>query len=105
MKFAGDVPKQHKELAKELEVLERIVDLGKQSNGKRAQAYTCLAHDWYQMNVEEEGHRLLLKADKVFPGYFESSLIKSQVEDEKFRIILNNVKIELTKMLLPNSDL
>lgn len=101
MKLIGDVPEEHKYLAAELEKMEKRFDeaTGKGSdNSQLAKGYTCLAHDWYMMGAEEEGLRLLHKADKVFPTYFESQIIVDCLHDLEFNFIVRNITTELMFM-------
>jgi len=101
MKMAGDVKDKHRLHAVELEKCEREIE----TNPKfalaelKAKFYCCLAHDWYQMDMDEEGHRLLLKADDVCPGYFKGPVIKQVEESEEFGIIIKNLTIELLQLL------
>lgn len=99
-KLAGDVSVEHRELAEQLTLFEETTDLDKYADEMRAKVYVCLAHDWYCMGAEEEGNRLLLKADKTFPGYFQSSVIKHQLEDEVFDRVIKNITLELARMLV-----
>lgn len=68
--------------------------------GKRAKIYVCYAHDWYQMDMDEEGGRLLLKADQVYPGYFKGLVIQHTKESKDFDKLVKNITLELTWMIL-----
>lgn len=72
-KMYGDVPEGNKKLAEELVKAEANLDTTL-SAPYVAQTYFCLAHDWYEMGMEEEGHRLLQKAEDACPGYFRVHL-------------------------------
>lgn len=102
MKLAGDVSKEDRELAEQLDLFEQDIGNDTYPNERKAQLYACLAHDWYQMGMEEEGNRLLLKAEKVFPGYFKDTVIKHQLEDDTFDLIIKNITSELARMLVDN---
>lgn len=102
MKLAGDVPQEDRKLAEELEKFEREIDQDPFSGDRKAQLYTCLAHDWFKLGAEEEGNRLLLKADQVSPGYFNKTVIQHQLEDESFDLIVKNITLELAQMLAEN---
>lgn len=100
MKLHGDIPKEELELAEQLTSFEGDVDEDLYPNERKAQLYTCLAHDWYKLGSEEEGNRLLLKAERVFPGYFKKTVIKHQLEDEVFDLIVKSITLELARLLV-----
>jgi len=100
LKLSGDVPKEHIELADQLEQMERLIETDPYSDERKAQIYVYLAHNWYKMGCEEEGNRLLVKADRVFPGYFKETVIKHQLEDETFDYIVKSITVELIRLLL-----
>lgn len=103
MKLSGDVSQKDKDIANELEQFEKIVDSDIVCPVERlAQIYVCLAHDWYKLSCEEEGNRLLLKAEKICPGYFKSTVIEHQKEDKDFDIVVRNITIELITMMVSN---
>jgi hypothetical protein len=60
-----------------------------------AKALTCLAHDWAQLGLEEEAHRLLLKADKVFPGYHGAPMRHDMAQDPDFDLLGRSLALEL----------
>lgn len=100
MQLNGDVPEDHKILAKNLEELEKSLDsLDKIENPTRAKALTCLAHDWYTIGMEDEGQRLLRKAEDACPGYFETVLVQQAQEDEDFNTVIQSLASELMFML------
>jgi hypothetical protein len=101
MKMAGDVKEEHRLHAIELQSLEKEIEANPKFSLAeiKAKFYCCLAHDWYQMDMEEEGHRLLLKAESVCPGYFKGTVIKQVEESEDFGIIIKNLTIELLQLL------
>lgn len=102
MRLIGDVPEEFRELAAGLEDAERfynshslqipIVNLAK--------GFVCMAHDWYKMGCEEEGNRLLLKAEAVCPGYFQNVMINQTLEDKDFDYLVKGLTVELAWMLL-----
>jgi hypothetical protein len=92
---------EDKDLAQALKESEIEVDIDQYlPNERKAQIYVCLAHDWYQIDMDEEGSRLLLKANRVFPGYFKTLVIQHSIEDENFDLIVKNLTLELAWMLL-----
>jgi hypothetical protein len=101
VKLHGDNSSQDKELAEQLEIFERSID-GTNTFPPEciAQMLVCLAHDWFQLKCEEEGQRLLDKADKVFPGYLTSPEIKLHMkEDDEFTMVMVNIGKELIGVL------
>lgn len=105
MKLLGDVPPEKQELAYKLTETERQIN---EKAGipldRKAQMYVCLAHDWYQVDMEEEGNRLLAKAESVYPGYFRDVMIKHTVESKDFDKLVKNLSIELVWMLVSRLD-
>ena len=103
MKLSGDVPQEHRDIAEQLDLFERNIDADKSlPKERKAQIYTCLAHDWYHLDADEEGGRLLIKAEKVSPGYFKETVIKHTLEDESFDQVIKNITLELIHMLIEN---
>lgn len=101
MKLLGDVSERDKEIAKELTDHEKWLDSDKTfSAEKKAQTVVCLAHDWFQLGMEEEGSRLLYKADTIYPGYFKNKLFKHAAESKDFDALVKNMTIELMYVLL-----
>ena len=106
MRSFGDLSEKHKKLTEELYKYERILDTKDAQNGMskedRAKCYVCVAHDFYQMDMEEEGERLILKAEKVCPGYFKGPVIQHQKESPDFDNIIKNLTVELLYLLTNN---
>ncbi len=101
MSLSNGLSEENQELANKLRIAEGEIDNDTSvSNGKKAQVYVCLAHDWYQMDMDEEGSRLLLKANEVFPGYFNTLVIQHTIENENFDLVVKNLTLELAWMLL-----
>jgi hypothetical protein len=95
----GDVPQEHLDLAKELKAFEVSVDRDPLPKERKAQMYVCLAHDWYDIDMEEEGDRLLVKSSLVCPGYFSSTVIEHQRENEEFDLIIRQLTSKLLNLL------
>lgn len=101
MKLLGDVPEEHKALAKGLEdMLAFIESTPNMPKELMAKSFTCLAHDWFQIGVEEEGNSLLLKAEQVCPGYFKEIMLQQTVADSDFAYIVKSLSVELAWMLI-----
>lgn len=100
MKLSGDVPQAHKELAQALEEAEVSIDLDSKLPAERkAQIYTCLAFDWFDIAVEEEGSRLLLKANKVFPDYFKTKVKEHMAQDSTFDYLVKGITVHLLRLV------
>jgi hypothetical protein len=100
-KLIGDVSEEHKKLAKELEELESILDTKVElPKSILSKMFVCLAHDWFEISVDEEGHRMIEKAEKTCPGYFNEVIHRHQKEDPRFELICKNLKSELAVLLL-----
>jgi|SRR5581483_5210771 len=103
-KLSGDVPEEHKNLALALSGYEKEVnDDPFLPLERKAQSYVCLAHDWYQLGMDEEGGRLLLRAEQISPGYFKEKMLEHASENKDFALVVKNITIEL--MFLVTSQL
>lgn len=99
MQSGGDLSKKQREQSVELIKFEHLVDGDSYPADRKAQMYTCLAHDWYQLDMEEEGNRLILKAEKVCSGYFKGPVIQHQLESSDFDMVIKNLTLELLHLL------
>ena len=101
MKLLGDISDEHKKLAVELEEMEEtLASMSYLTKEYVAKAMVCLAHDWYDLGAEEEGHRLLMKAEQTCPGYFKNNVSKHMKEDEKFNLIMNRILSSIILLLI-----
>lgn len=98
MKLYGDVTQKAKDHSEELEIMEKSIQEAVMFSGKKAQAYVCLASDWYDLEMEDEGERLLLKAESVYPGYFGKLILEHIKADPDFDILVRNIASELAKI-------
>ena len=89
-KLYGDVPKEHRELLIEVEkeVIFWDAQLGKVPVQIISRAYVCLAHDFYEMGLEEEGQRLLIRAENICPGFFKDEVPRLCEEDPRFEYLV-----------------
>jgi hypothetical protein len=99
MQSGGDLSQKQREQSVELIKFEHLVDHDAYPIERKAQMYTCLAHDWYQLDMEEEGNRLVLKAERVCPGYFRGPVIQHQLESQDFDTVIKNLTLELLRLL------
>lgn len=96
MEYAGDLSENQRRLVPELRKFEKSIDEDDcYPKEGRAMMYTCMAHDWYQLDMEEEGSRLLLKAEAACPGYFAGPVVQHQKENPNFDQLIKNLTIEL----------
>jgi len=87
-------------LRAELITLECKVDMGDFADGDKAMMYVCMAHDHYQMDMDEEGNRLLMKAERAYPNYFKTLITEHTKSNPDFATLVNRLTIELAYMFL-----
>jgi hypothetical protein len=94
MKYFGDISEEHRELVKELEALEKWFN--EHGNdlpaGAIAKGMTCIAHDYFCMEMEETGERFLKEAEKHCPGYFKGPIFVHIDKDSDFRHLIKQLK-------------
>lgn len=86
MKSYGDIPIEHRNLVEELETLERWfnVEGGGVPPILAAKGMVAMSADYYSMEMEEEGDRLLNNAEKYYPGYFKGPIYTHMNKDNEF---------------------
>ena len=94
MRYYGDIPIQHLELVKELEILEDWFNENGDGVPPKAAAKgaVCMAHDYFSMEMEEEADRLLIMAEKQYPGYFKKQIHDDALKDKDFNTLVENLK-------------
>lgn len=103
MKNPGDMPDEHRSLATALLVQEAIVSQDRSlTKEEKAQGFTCLAHDWYDIDLEEEGNRLLLKAEALCPGYFKTTINQQTQADADFAFLVERLTAKIVVILAGN---
>jgi hypothetical protein len=102
MKYFGDIPKKHKDLLEELQLLERLIYKHKNTISvlEFSKHYVCLAHDYYMLSMEEEGDRLILLAEDASPGYFIAPILSHAKRDKYFGIIVEQLQLTLALDLM-----
>jgi hypothetical protein len=97
----GDVPKEYLDLVEELQEMEEHFDLNPSFYGPAmvARMYTCIAHDYYDIGLEERGHELLLKADKACPDYFTDQIIKDVEGDSNFAYLVESLTANILSVI------
>jgi hypothetical protein len=43
-----------------------------------------MAHDYYQLDMEEEGDRFIDRAEKLYPGYFRGPIFEHAEKDADY---------------------
>lgn len=102
IRLLGDVPQWQKDLAVELRTMEKSLDgmIDFFPGMQKAKCYVSLAHDWYYMGADEEGQKLLVKANEVCPGYFKNEINDHMKQSPEFTKLVNNLALELRSILL-----
>ena len=91
MKLLGDVPKEYVQLAVDLSDMELMVDKDNMVAEFKAKIYTCLAHDWLDIDMEEEGIRLISKAEKTCPQYYEKFQREQMKKDPQYNELVRRL--------------
>ena len=94
MKAYGDIPQDHTDLIKEIDTLLVYLELNKDSlpNLAYSKCMTSLAHDYFQMDMEEEGEKYLRIAATHSPGYFMAPIFIEMKKDIRFDHLVSNLK-------------
>lgn len=97
------MPPHFVHLAEALSVQEKVVDKHPTfSKEERAQGYTCLAYDWYDIDLEEEGNRLLLKAEAICPGYFKQTINQQTEVNPGFAFLVERLTAKIVTLVAAN---
>ena len=82
----GDIPEKDRKLVEELRKLEQwFYGHGAQiQKSMAAKGFTSIAHDYYFVDFEEEGDRLIYLAEKMAPGYFRDLVYVHMGKDPEF---------------------
>jgi hypothetical protein len=94
MKTYGDMPENDELLLNELQLLEEWFNEFGETLPilSQAKGFTCMAHDYLIIGMEEESERLLKRAEKNCPGYFKGPLLAHIRDDEEYLILIDNIK-------------
>jgi hypothetical protein len=86
MRSYGDIPIEHRKLVEELEILERWfhAEGGGVPPLLAAKGMVAMASDYFCIEMEEEGDRLLYAAEKYYPGYFKGPIYTHINKDAEF---------------------
>lgn len=90
MKTHGDVSAEDRKLVSGLEEMESFLynDLKTIPLLDVAKGLTCLAHDYYDIDMEEKGEELLIKADSICPMYFVGPVYSEMSKDADFNYLI-----------------
>ena len=94
------MPDEHRTLATALQLEETLTGQDKTLPKElKAMSYTCLAHDWYDIDLEEEGNRLLLKAEAICPGYFKETINQQTAANPNFAFLVERLTNKIVALL------
>jgi hypothetical protein len=95
MKTYGDIPKKDQALIKELEGLELWFDNHRETVNPEdaAKGFTCLAHDYYGLYMEEEGDRLIRRAEYICPDYFKGRIYEQARRHRDFNGVVESLSL------------
>jgi hypothetical protein len=94
MKYYGDIPVEHLEIVRELIVLERwFHDHGDTVPSLlAAKGFVSMSHDYFSMFMDEEGVRLLTKAENCHKGYFKGPIYEHANKDGAYDFLVESLK-------------
>lgn len=97
MRPVGDFSIQHLVLIDELIDMEVAFEENKNvPKEDLAMAYTSLSHDYFTyLFCEEEGERLIKKAERSYPGYFKKKIHDHIKINSDFDMLVHNLKLSL----------
>jgi hypothetical protein len=96
----GDIPKEHRELAKELLEMEDHFDSKIDLEPSLvAKGLVCISHDYYSMGDDDKGRDLLAKAEKVYPGYFDKKIDEHAAEDQFYKQLVDSLALIILETL------
>lgn len=102
MKYFGDIPLKDRQLLDELQALENWFN----EHGEDlpilpvAKAMVCIAFDYYFAEFDEEGDRLIHRAEKLCPGYFKGPIHVDVEKDFEFAMLMTMLKKTLGFQLI-----
>ena len=90
----GDIHEEHRRLIEELLEME---DYFENKAGIEpslvCKGFCCIAHDYYAMGDDEKGSELLAKANKIYPGYFDSKINDHIDQDPLYKELINSLTL------------
>lgn len=94
MRPYGDIPAKDLKLAEELWELENWFNENQDTvpKDKAALGFVSMAHDLYLLEFDEEGDRLITRAEKIYPGYFRAKIHEHTLENSDFAVLVDNLR-------------
>lgn len=101
-KMHGDVTPEQRALLAGLEEYEAWMNEREDALPPEAQAKMCvaLAHDWYDLGLDEEGNRLLNRAEAAFPGYFKGPIYDHMLQDSDYYRVVKQLQAVIATDIL-----
>lgn len=93
MKYYGDIPESDKKLIQELVTLESWFNEGNIPIPPltAAKGFVAMSHDYYEMYLDEEGERLLNRAETCYSGYFKGPIQEHMSKCSDFNSLIKNM--------------
>ena len=90
MRTFGEMPVAHAVLLEELIKLEEFFTRGKDQipDIMQSRGLVSMAHDYYQIYMEEEGERLIVMAVETTPDYFQRGIYDHMEKDAAFNQLI-----------------
>lgn len=94
MKTYGDIPQKHADLIKEIDTLLEFLMLNKDAlpHLSFSKCMTSIAHDYFQMDMEEQGEKYLKLAAEHSLGYFVAPVFSQMKQDPLFDTLILNLR-------------
>ena len=94
MRTYGEMPREHLELLRELEILEFMIDDREDVLPMllTAKGLTSISYDYFAIHMEEEGERLLKRVNTKCPGYFVGPIFSQMSRDPEFKILVESLR-------------
>lgn len=102
MKTFGEISEHDLKVLNELEFLEDWIHRHGQkiTPDMKARGMICMAHDYYFIEMEEEGDRMIMAAERFCPGYLKETIHKHVQKDQDFGLIVEELKTTLGMPLM-----
>lgn len=92
--YGGDIPKDHRNLIEELERLEDWFYTHEKDIPclQAAKGLVMIAHDYFVMEIEEEGDRIFKSVESKCPGYFKGPIYSHMEKDGDYTRLVSQLK-------------
>lgn len=90
MRSYGDIPTIHRKQVEDLKSLEDWLHHNEATVPvlSLAKGMTCIAMDYYALEFEEEGDRILRFVESRCPGYFKGPFLSHIERDDEFAFLI-----------------